>query len=105
MLVEPTPVSVAGGREVLDGDEIESEQMKSLARTDLFFLLLVRSGGGGFDDGNDFHGFVTERVSQFGESGNGQFTGGRGNLPVALLREQAGEILKAGNGGAVRETN
>ena len=76
--------------------------MKRLTRTDLFFLLLARFGGGGFDDGNDFNRFIAECVAEFAENGGGQFTGGRGDLPVALLREEAGEILKAGNGGAVR---
>ena len=103
-LAEPGTVASAGSG-VLDRDEVDAEEREGGAFAQGFVLALARHGGGRFEDREDLDGLGAEGGAEVGEDGVGEIAGGRGDDPVGFLGDEFGEVLEAGDGGAVGESD
>ncbi len=103
-LAEPGTVASAGSG-VLDRDEVDAEEREGGAFAQGFVLALARHGGRGFEDREDLDGLGAEGGAEVGEDRVGEIAGGRGDDPVGFLGDEFGEVLEAGDGSAVGESD
>ena len=102
-LPEPRAVRRARRRETLNRHEIKAENLKRRARADLLEVRAARLRGGRVEHGHDGHGLVAETLAQFRQDGLRQQTRGCRDDPVALARDQVGEVLEARDRRAIGE--